>query len=379
VDDQTAAGIAQWCRHFDAVTFYGVESEGWGTGASSTVWVDVDERATLIPLPRAYSLGTMAKHYRQVRAELRTAVASHDHLCFTLGNILGDWPAVAALEAIHQNRRFATWIDRVEPVIIRNKLAGTRAKLWAANGLLAVTQPCLRYLLRRSTVSLLQGGDTFDYYRSSALDPHCTYDTHTQATEQIGLDALEAKVAKILSGAPLRIVYVGRATAMKGPFDWLDVLERLHHIGVAFTASWIGDGPDLEAMRRRVAGMGLGDTITFPGFQTDRALLLETLVGADLLLFCHKTPESARCLIEALVCGCPIAGYDAAYPRRLVEACGGAVLTTPDAEAELAERVRALHENRVALAQLVRDSAASGKLYSEDSVYAHRADLMKRG
>lgn len=379
VDDQTAAGIAQWCRHFETVTFYGIESEGWGAGASSTVWVDADERATLVALPRAYSIGKMTRAWGRVRAELRAAIASHRHLCFTLGNILGDWPAVAALEAIRQDRGFATWIDRVEPVIIQNKLAGSRAKLWAARGLLAVTEPCIRHLLRRSSVSLLQGGDTYDYYSASSADPYCTYDTHTHASEQITSFALKAKIAKIRLGAPLHIVYIGRAAAMKGPFDWLDVLGRLRRAGVTFTAEWIGDGPDLKAMQAKAESMGLQGAVSFPGFRADRAAVLRALVEADVFLFCHKTPESARCLIEALVCGCPIAGYDAAYPRLLVQGSGGSVLVERNDVTQLAERIAALHADRDALARLVMQAAQSGTRYTEDLVYADRAALMKRG
>ena len=44
-------------------------------------------------------------------------------------------------------------------------------------------------------------------------------------------------------------------------------------------------------------------------------------------MFCHKTPESPRNLIEALVSGAPIVGYDSPFPRDLIAAHGGGVLT----------------------------------------------------
>jgi glycosyltransferase involved in cell wall biosynthesis len=379
IDDQTAAGIEQWCRHFDRVTFTGIMTKG----SSSSSWVDTNtgrmgEQARLVALPNGYGVAPMLRAYAGVRAELHQAIAGHRHLCFTLGSVIGDWPFVAALEAARQGRRYAAWIDRVEPHVIRNRLAGAPLKRLAAELVLPLTQGAIRHALRKSTVALLQGGDTFDHYARSAPDPHCTYDIHTHADEQITPQALAQKQARIRSGASLEIVYLGRAVAMKGPFDWLDTLQRLHAAHVPFRATWIGDGPDLPAIRQRVGELGLAGAVALPGFENRRDVLLARLKASDLLLFCHKTPESARCLIEALVCGCPIVGYGTAYPRGLVAHEGGGLFAPQNDTAGLAEQLAGLHADRASLAELVGKAAASGRLYNEDAVYAHRAELMKR-
>lgn len=377
IDDQTAAGILQWCRHFDRVTFIGILTEA----ASSSAWVDVARlgpQVRLVALPYGYGMKPMARAYAGVRRTLRQEIAGHRHLCFTLGSVVGDWPFIAALEAMRQGRRYAAWIDRVEPHVIRGQLAGSPLKRLAAELVLPFTQTAIRYALRKSTVALLQGGDTFDYYARSAPDPHCTYDIHTHADEQITAEALAAKQARVRSGARLEIVYVGRAVAMKGPFDWLQTLQRLAQARVPFRATWIGDGPDLTAIRRRVEELGLGGCVALPGFENRREVLLERLKASDLLLFCHKTPESARCLIEALVCGCPIVGYGTAYPKGLVAQNGGGRFVPQNDAAALAALVTQLHADRAELGALIGQAAASGRAFTEDAVYAHRAELMKR-
>lgn len=384
VDEQTAAGIEQWCQHFDRVTFYGVESQANAISGGSASWVRTDEgllgaRARLVILPHAYTPRKMIRHYGAVRNELRQAVATHRHLCFTLGSIIGDWPTIAALEAIEQRRRYAAWIDRVEPFVIRNKLARAPLKRLLAEMVMPFTQAAIRYVLRKSTVALLQGGDSFAYYARSASDPHCTYDTHTRCTEQISASALLRKQDRALAREPLKIVYVGRVAGMKGPFDWLACLARLHTQGIAFQACWIGDGPDLPALKAQVSRAGLNHVIDFPGFEGRRTHLLDRLQESDLLLFCHKTPESARCLIEALVSGCPIIGYDTAYPRGLTQTYGGGLFAPGHSIEKLADHVARLHHDRQALCQLMEAAALSGTLYNEDAVYAHRAALMRRG
>ena len=381
VDDQTAAGIAQWCRHFDAVTFVGIGIDDAGDAFSSSVWADLEgvhPGLRVIALPYGYSVGGTWRHWRGVRAVLAREIGAHRHLCFTLGNVVGDWPALGAWEAVRQGRRFAAWIDRVEPFVIRTRFAGAPVKRLLAEATMPFTQGVLRYLLRRSAVALLQGGDTFDWYAGAAGDPHCTYDTHTRADDAIAADVLAAKRARVLAGGPLRIVYTGRAHGMKGPWDWLDVVQGLVARGVPVVARWLGDGPLLDEMRAAVAARGLDGVVALPGY-ADKAGVMAALAEADLLMFCHKTPESARCLIEALVRGCPIVGYDGGYPRGLVAAEGGGAFVPLGDVAGLVATVAGLHADRAGLAGLIGAAAASGQRYDEDTVYAHRAGLMKLG
>ena len=58
--------------------------------------------------------------------------------------------------------------------------------------------------------------------------------------------------------------------------------------------------------------MGLTQ-ITFLG-GLDHDQLLRELKARDVFVFCHKIPESPRCLIEALQCGVPIVGYKLLIP-----------------------------------------------------------------
>ena len=52
--------------------------------------------------------------------------------------------------------------------------------------------------------------------------------------------------------------------------------------------------------------------------------MLQHLKGADAFVFCHKTQESPRSLIEALACGLPLVGYHSEYASHLIsEKCGG--------------------------------------------------------
>jgi len=384
IDDQTAAGLRQWCKHFGGLTYFGVAADEDDARDSSVTWVDISAQpfaaqCELHALPRAYKPQQMARHYRQTRATLAQAIASHHYLCFTIGGLIGDWPAVAALEAIKQGRPYAAWLDRVEPAIIRQGLANASLKrrLWASV-MLPLMERYHRHLLKHSTVALLQGGDTFEHYKPWNANSHCIYDTHTTTADQISAAQLEQKRARIRSGAPLEIIYVGRAAAMKGPDDWLDVLTGLSSEQVPFKARWIGDGPALAAMRQRVGSGPLQDHVQLSGFKGDRSAIFAALRASDIVLYCHKTPESPRSLIEALVAGCPIVGYDTAYPRELTRTSGGGAFAPQDDVEGLIATIARLHRERGMLENLVTAAATTGSAYDEDSVYAVRAKLMQQ-
>lgn len=121
----------------------------------------------------------------------------------------------------------------------------------------------------------------------------------------------------------VQIGYIGRVHEMKGPLHWIDAMESLSKRNpLSFQASWVGDGPLLEECRKQVALRGLDGVVVFPGGERSRPAVLRFLRSLDLFTFCHLTKESPRCLIEALMSGVPLVGYDSAYARDLVDPLG---------------------------------------------------------
>ncbi|MCX8996225.1 glycosyltransferase [Rhizobiaceae bacterium BDR2-2] len=382
LDDQTCAGLVRYAENFRQVTFAGIVLDAEREEDTSVAWVDVVDlpcsgRVEFMELPFAYRITAFARTYRRTRALLGQAIRDSDHLCFTLGYLSGDWGAVAALEADAQGRKFAVWFDRVEHDVILRTLPDHRFRRRMKERMtLPVMKRYHRYLIGRSSLGLFQGRDTYNAYAGFSSNPVCMYDVHTQRADRIDGERLEAKVERLLSGAPLRIVYVGRAAAMKGPQDWIDALAAAAGAGVPLEARWLGDGPLVEAMRGLIREKGLSGHIRLAGHVADREAVLDAMRDSDLFVFCHKTPESPRCLIEALVCGCPIVGYTSPYAEDLVAEQGGGVLTPLHDAGALGRRIADLATSRRDLAQLVRDAAASGARFDEETLYRRRADLL---
>jgi len=380
---QACNGLARWADHFARLILVAPEVPG----APPKGWRPLDTldpalraRIDLRPVPATPRPLGFARALPASRHRLRAAIAEADYLCLAIGGLIGDWGAVAALTAHRMGKPYAVWTDRVESEVIR---AGITHPRWRARWFARLTHRPTAWLeravIRRAALGLFHGRETWEAFAPLCGGPsEIVHDIHLPAQDAIPPEALAAKRAAITAGAPLQIAYAGRADPLKGALDWLAVLERLAAQGVEFRARWFGEGPDLEAMRARIEAAGLADRIALPGFTADRAALLKALRETHIFLFCHKTRESPRCLIEALISGAPIVGYDGAYPRDLVSAHqGGRFVPRGDIPA-LADLVATLEADRPALDALVSAAAADGAPFNDAAVFAHRSTLIRQ-
>lgn len=381
VEAQAVNGLRLWAAHFSQV----IAMMPLAAGEAPAGWVPVADtggkldRVRIEPLPMAYRPDQFLRAFASTRRRIRELIGEARWLSFAIGGLFGDWGAVAAFTARRMGRPFAVWTDRIESEVVRQS-AGSgpwRARLRArlTHRPMAALE---RAVIRRADLGLFHGRETYDAYAPYARGPaELVHNIHLSRGDHIAPERLAAKAAAVADG-PLRLIYVGRAEPMKGPHDWIDVLGRLAEAGVDFRAQWLGDGSERPAMRARAQEAGLQDRVDLPGFVSDRTTILEALRDAHVLLFCHLTPESPRCLIEALVSGTPIVGYDSAFPRDLIAAHGGGLLVPQGDRIALAKGIAGLAADRTLLAQRIRAAAADGAPFSDDAVFAHRSEVIRR-
>ena len=379
LEDQACNGLRLWADNFPRLLVMMPVTEerpppSWIPLASLGPAL---ERIEIHPLPMAYRPDRFLRHLGATRHRIRALIARADYLGFAIGGLFGDWGAVACVEAHRLGRRYFLWADRVESEVTRRTAAHGPWRRRLRKRLTHRPMAWLeRALIRRAALGLFHGRETYDAYEPFCANPEVVHDVHVKRHDHISAEALAAKAAGAAQG-PLHIAYVGRADPMKGPLDWVEVLETVAAAGVDFRAVWLGDGDVRPEMQRRIACAGLADRVEIPGFAADRARVLATLRAAHLFLFCHQTPESPRCLIEALVSGCPIVGYDSAFPRDLVSTHQGGAFAPRGDVGALAAIVTRLAGDRAALADLIRRAAADGAPFEDVAVFRHRSALIK--
>lgn len=311
------------------------------------------------------------------RRILKRCIERAGAMCFSIGGLIIDWGALGAILAHRSGRRYAVWTDRVESEVTRLaalERTGVRAVRRKVEARLMAGLE--RHVISRAYLGLFHGADTFDAYASMVQKPFLVHDIHLGLIDHIPADALEAK-GRDRPDRILKIVYAGRMEGMKGPMDWVEVLIGLRSRNVPFEAVWMGDGILADAVRRKVSEAGLDACVSLPGLVSDRAVVLDALRAADILLFCHKTPESPRILIEALASGTPIVGYRSRYAADLIAAHGGGDLVPIGDTEALAGAVADLVDRPEALSAMIRAAYRSGAGYTDVEVFRHRSDLIK--
>ena len=381
LEDQARNGLRLWAENFGHLIVMMPVTDApmppsWGP---LDLLGEARERMTIVPLPMAYRPDQFLKHLPAVRRQIRDLIAQADYLSFSIGGLFGDWGSVACNEAWKLRRPYGVWTDRVESEVMRRAIGqgnwrqNLRARLYHRP--MAALE---RRLIRRAAVGLFHGRETYETYAPFCRNPQLVHDIHLKKADHITPEQLKSKAALAQAGqGPLRIVYLGRADPMKGPHDWVEVLRQVGAAGVEYSATWLGDGSEMEQMKAQIATYGMGAHVQTPGFSKDRSHVLTALREAQIFLFCHKTPESPRCLIEALVSGTPIVGYDGAFASDLIHDHGGGVLSPLNDTVALARNVIALAQNPARLSDMILRAAQDGAPYDDETVFRHRSELLR--
>ncbi len=385
VESQGLNGLKCWLNHFSPLTLAApVRPIDEQSKMGNATWVPVPESyyqkgLKLVALPWGYHPSKHFKHVKQVRHQLADLLDQHRYLqCGIGGCTFGDWAAVAARLAIKRNRTYAVHTDWITHQVYQHnaKSMGLRKRLramiegkfmWFAE----------KKIINHSTLGLFHGADTYEGYRSWCKHPFMIHDAQVQPSELATMDRVEAKIQSVDAQRPLRIVYAGRAISMKGPDHWIKALSIARDAGVNFTAQWFGYGDQIDNMQKQINDTDLADRVTLPGHLEGRMAMMDAIFDADMLLFCHMTPESPRILIESMGQATPIVGYGSNYSEELIHK-GGGELVTIGAFNELAQRVIALDQDRENLRKMMHEARIRCDELTDVRVFGERAELIEK-
>jgi len=384
-ETQACNGLERWAEHFENLTVAAPcipraladldRTLEW----RNTAKLSCVDRVDFVPLPWGYGLHSFARSYHAVRTQLRAEIARSEYLQFAIGGLVGDWAAVAALEAISQDRRFALHTDRVEHrVILETAQAAPIVRRLKTELIARLMARYHAYLIRRCSLGLWHGLDCYESYAAWCSESHLIHDVHTSPKDNIEPSELEWKLECAAREPVLHVCYAGRLEAMKAPLDWVRAICKARGLGARVKATWFGDGTLRPAVERAISELGLQDVIDLPGNTGDRAALLAAIKRSHMMVFTHITPESPRCLVEALICGSPIVGYECKYASDLASKAGGGSFVPMRDWQSLGVRIAELAQNRALLCALVRDAASSGTHFNDVAVFRERSELIKR-
>ena len=115
-----------------------------------------------------------------------------------------------------------------------------------------------------------------------------------------GVDVASLRPRNIEINNPPRLVFAGRFMEQKNPLQIVRVLSRLRNL--AWTCSFLGDGPLLEPTRREIESFGLTDRFHLPGWVTPENVLTE-FKRSDILFMPSRSEGLPVVGVQALACG----------------------------------------------------------------------------
>ena len=162
---------------------------------------------------------------------------------------------------------------------------------------------------------------------------------------------MAARRERLLSGAPLRLVFSGRLERLKGAHDLLPVAAILQQKGVPFTLEIFGVGSLQEELAEGIARSDLSGQVSLHApLDFETGLVPHLCKNADIFLCCHRQADPSCTYIESMAAGLTVAGFDNEMWRALHEDSGCGALAPMGNHAALAGRVTEMHENRERLA-----------------------------
>ena len=378
IEQQAANGLIQWLNNFSMVTV-GLKLLP-GKPASGSVAISslrLGDRLFIELFDPAWTPLKFLHHYPRERKRLGMLIEKHHYLHFAIGGAWGDWGAIGALEAAKKGRKFSVWTDRVESIAMhQHALKVSGLKRIVRSFYAYVAQWLERRVICKSTVGLFHGMNTYEVYKDFCSNPQLVHDIHLKPSDHIDPQKLNQKLIEC-SAQPLEIIYAGRIHPDKAPLEWIETLRIVHNSGVDFQARWFGTGPLEREAKSLVQKKKLTRNVHFLGNIVNRAELFNQLRLSHIMVFCHVTPESPRCLIEALAFGTPIVGYESAYAQDLIAKNGGGRLSAMN-PAALAGVIIEIARDPGALRHMIEAAASAGAHFNDVDVFAHRAELMKK-
>lgn len=161
-------------------------------------------------------------------------------------------------------------------------------------------------------------------------------------------------------GAPYRIGFVGRLAEQKNPLAFIEVLAALVSAGEPVTATLVGDGPLLGAVKSLAADRDVADRIDYRGWVRGT----ETLDGIDVLVHTSNYESLPYGLLEAMAAGVPIAPVSNAGTELLLWGVYSRLPSPSDTEALTEQILRLRHDPRYA----ATTAEASARVVAEYSL-----------
>jgi 1,2-diacylglycerol 3-alpha-glucosyltransferase len=149
------------------------------------------------------------------------------------------------------------------------------------------------------------------------------------------------------------LLYLGRVAFEKNIAFLIEMFVDVRRRVAGSLLVIAGEGPARQDLRRRAAGLGLGDDVRFVGYLDRDTELRDCYQACDLFVFASETETQGLVLLEAMASGLPVVSTVEMGTRDVLRDGEGCLVAPPEA-GPFADRVVRVHDDcelRTGLAQ----------------------------
>lgn len=193
------------------------------------------------------------------------------------------------------------------------------------------------------------------------------YDTVHGSSDIASSEEVAERVARMEDRAHgLRLVYFGRLVSYKGVDRMVSSLAHLRDRGRDLTLQVVGDGPELDTLRRQVHLLSLDEVVTFTPQVPYGQQLFAVLSNMDVTLAAPLVEDTPRAAFDAFARGLPIVAFDISYFKDLAQTSGAVGLAEWPSAESLADTIAELDSDRELLVSMTSASVDHARENTQD-------------
>lgn len=167
-----------------------------------------------------------------------------------------------------------------------------------------------------------------------------------------------------------RLGMMGGVNTNKNQSEAIEALSLLNAANEDFTLHIYGDGPELDALKKKVKTKALEHLVTFYGKVADRESAFNNL---DCLLVCSKFESFGRIAVEAMQRGIPVISSNSGGLQEVIEHEVNGLTYQPGDPKSLAKQILIMRNQKELRDQLISNGLQSWKRFN---LQAYRSKII---
>lgn len=162
----------------------------------------------------------------------------------------------------------------------------------------------------------------------------------------------------------IRLITVGSLKPVKAFDRLIRIHSRLRENGYPVHTYFLGQGPDLEKLRRQAVGLGESSSVSFLGYDTNP---YKYVAKSDLFVCCSLSEGFSTAATEALIVGTPVCTVEVSGMTEMLGENNEWGVVTENSEEALYQGIKQLLDHPALLAHYEQKATERGRLFSTEN------------